>query len=77
MLADGDGGASPIVVDVGAASEAHIQIISTEIEEGDQIALIPVESQDFEEMRGMMRVMGGGMGGPPPEGGGGDRPPNQ
>jgi len=77
MLADGDGGASPIIVDVGAASEAYIQIISTEIEEGDQIGLIPVESRGFEEMRGMMRVMGGGMGGPPPEGGGGDRPPNQ
>jgi HlyD family secretion protein len=69
VLANRDGSTTLVPVEVGATSDLYAEILSGDIEEGDQVVLYESDSDDMFGM--MMMGGGGGGGGQPPAGGGG------
>lgn len=69
MRSNPDGSTTIVPVETGASSDLYIEIVSGELEEGDNVAFTLSETFDF--MGGMMqmrRIYGGGDGQLPPEG---------
>lgn len=70
MVSGQDGVPIPVRVEVGTSSEAFTEIISGDIEEGDQLKVVVNVSEDvfgggFGMMGGMRQITGGGDGRPP------------